>query len=187
MLTSTAAADELSLRVSPLSACVVPGDPVAVTLHAANLAAPINSVQVLLQYEPTLLALDSITPNADVGVGWTEGFESDEGGRVSYIVTMQGGSISTDHLVATLRFTAVAGGTSGVVFRENQPPLLTRLVRAEDNGVVLPDTVDSIPITIASDTAACGIATASGWGLVILALLLVCAASVRIRHRGICV
>ena len=69
---SALALNDLSLNVTPASVNVMPGDTVTVTLELANLSAPINGVQTLLQYDPVILALQSIVPtNLGIG-GWIE-------------------------------------------------------------------------------------------------------------------
>ena len=68
------AVDDLILNVDPGSVCVSATDTVTVTLDIANLSAAINGVQVLLNYDTTLLTLVDIVPT-DLGLpppdgGW---------------------------------------------------------------------------------------------------------------------
>ncbi len=139
--------DDLALNVVPGSENVMPGDTVTVTLDVANLAAPVNGVQALMQYDPTILSLSSVVP-ANLGVGgWVEVHLTDVNGDVTYAVVINGGSTFATGTVATLIFVAVGEGAAGVTFRAEVPPFQTKLTVATDNHTVLPTTTDSQLIT----------------------------------------
>lgn len=143
------AVDDLSLNVAPGSETVFPGNTVTVTLDVANLSAAINGVQILIQYDPALMTLNGIEPNATPG--WGEVAETDNAGAVDWAATIDSGSTSADGLVATLTFTAIAEGTTSVTFRADADPFYTKLTRASDNGTILPNKTDSGTITLDCD------------------------------------
>ena len=126
---------DISLNIIAGSECVDPSDVVVVSLNISNLSAAINGAQALIHYDTTVLTLDSIAPAAP----WSEVFEDDVAGEVTYSVIIPGDSILEDHTVATLTFTAVAEGTANVTFQPDNPPFLTKLTVASDNATILPN------------------------------------------------
>jgi hypothetical protein len=143
------AVDDLSLNVAAGSETVAPGDTVTVTLDVANLSAAINGVQIRIQYNTTLMTLIDVVPNA--GFNWTEVSQSNNAGNVDWAATINGGSTSADHTVATLTFTAIAEGVTSVTFRPDNDPFYTKLTRESDNGTILPNKTDSGSITLTCD------------------------------------
>lgn len=142
-----AALDDLSLTVGGGSSIVQPGDTVTVTLDVANLSTSINGVQALIRYDDTVLLLQDIVAN-DLGLtlpaeGWVEVFFQDDLGDVTYTAVINGDSTVADGTVATLTFTAIAEGSTNIIFRPDTPPLLTKLTVASDNTTILPSTTDS--------------------------------------------
>ncbi len=141
------AIDDLSLNVDAGSVCVSTGQTVTVTLDVANLSAAVNGVQVLLQYDNTLMTLIDIVPT-DLGLappaaGWAEISQTDSFGSVDWSAVINGGSIGINHTIATLTFTAIANGTAGVTFRADAPPIITKLTRASNSTTILPTVFDS--------------------------------------------
>jgi len=152
---SAQAVDDLMLNVAAGSESVTPGDTVTLTLDVANLSAPINGVQALIQYDDTVLALTSVVPT-DLGLtlpdeGWVEVAFVDNFGDVTYAVVVNGDSVVADSTVATLTFTAIDEGVVSVTFRPGAAPFLTKLTVASDNSTVLPTTADSTDITSTCD------------------------------------
>ena len=147
--------NDLVLNVAPGSDVVRPGDTVTVTLDVFSLSAGINGVQALLAYDPLIMTLVDIVPT-DLGLfppnaGWVEVHQSDASGDIIYAVAINGGQIVADHTIATLTFTVIAEGITGVTFRADQPPLFTKLTFASDNTSAIPNKVDSVFITSACD------------------------------------
>ena len=125
----------------------MPGDTATVRVSVSNLSAAINGVQVLLNYDTSILTLTNITPT-DLGLtepaeGWVTGSEADVSGDVTAAFVVNGGSIAVDHTVATLTFNVIAEGTTTVTFRADDPPFETKLTRASDNATLYPTTADS--------------------------------------------
>lgn len=129
----------ISLNIVAGSECVDPSDVVVVSLDVSFLSAAINGAQALIHYDTSVLTLDSIAPAGP----WSEVFENDVAGDVTYSVIIPGGFIIADHTVATLTFTAVADGTANVTFQLDNPPFLTKLTVASDNSTILPNKFDS--------------------------------------------
>ncbi len=141
------AVDDLMLNVDAGTVCVSTGQTVTVTLDVANLSAAVNGVQVLLNYDDTLLTLVDIVPT-DLGLsppaaGWVEVSQTDTAGDVNWAAVINGGSIILPHTIATATFTAIADGTAGVSFRADAAPFLTKLTRASDNATIFPAKTDS--------------------------------------------
>ena len=151
--------DDLSLNVAPGSVSVVPGDTVTVTLDVTNLSAPINGVQVLLNYDTTVLVLVAITPSTlslPVGSGWMEVASVDNTGDIDWAAVITDGETSLDHTIATLTFTAINEGLTSITFRASVAPFFTKLTRAADNGSIIPNTLDSGTIdTLCDDGVFC--------------------------------
>lgn len=143
-----AAVDDLSVAVAPGSEFVTVGDTVTFTLDVANLSAPINGVQVLLQYDNTLMTFSGVTPSTGVGVGWSNVGMTDNNGTITYAAVMLGGATDVNHTVATLTFTADAVGVTNVSFLPDNPPAMTLLTVASDNSTISPNTFDSGVVTI---------------------------------------
>ncbi len=137
------------------SSTVVPGDTLLVTLDVANLTAPINGVQVLVRYDPTILSLQGVTPT-NLGLtppaeGWVQVDFSDLAGDVTFAAVVNGGSVAANDTIATFTFAVVGEGTTSVTFRPDTPPFLTKITTAADNQSVVPNKIDSVAITSACD------------------------------------
>jgi len=149
MAAPSLAVDDLSLNVTPATECVSTGQTITVTLDVASLSAAINGVQVLLQYDDTLMTLVDIVPT-DLGLtlpasGWDEISQLDSAGDITWAASINGGSIGINHTIATLTFTAIADGTATVTFRPDVDPFYTKLTKASDSTTIFPakyDTVD---------------------------------------------
>ena len=151
--------DDLSLNVAPGSTSVVPGDTVTVTLDVAIVSATINGVQVLLNYDTTVLSLVAITPSTlslPVGNGWMEVVSFENAGDIDWAAVITDGETGLDHTIATFTFTAIDEGLTNIAFRASAAPFFTKLTRAADNGTILPNTFDSGTIdTLCDDGVFC--------------------------------
>lgn len=149
------AGNNVILRVAPGSESVAPGNTVTLTLDVANLEEAINGVQVLLGYDATLLTLVDIHPT-DLGLpppneGWVQIDELDDNGNVIWAAVINGGSREIDHTVGTITLTAIAEGTTRIVFRPDEPPVLNKLTKSRDSLTLVPNLVGSGSIVIACD------------------------------------
>ncbi|MGD2107963.1 MAG: cohesin domain-containing protein [Phycisphaerae bacterium] len=141
------AVDDLSLNVAPGTECVSASDTITVTLDVANLSSAINGVQVLLEYDDTLMTLVDIVPT-DLGLtlpasGWDEISQTDNAGDITWAASINGGSIGINHTIATLTFTAIADGTADVIFRPDVDPFYTKLTKASDSTTIFPTKYDT--------------------------------------------
>ena len=136
------AVDDLFLNLEPGSDMVMPGDTVTVSLFVANLSSPINGVQALMNYDPSILSLVSIT-ETNLGLlapseGWVRVHFSDNAGDIVYAVAINGSSIITTHAVATLTFTAISEGATSVSFNAGVDPFVNKITLATDNSTLFP-------------------------------------------------
>ena len=148
------AVDELSLNVTTATT-VSPGDTVTVTLNVGALSTAINGTQALLQYDQTILSLQSVVAT-DLGLiapaeGWIELLFSDVGGDITYASVINGASTSLDGIVATLTFAVIGEGTTVVAFRADNDPFFTKLTSASDNQTIFPNKVNAQAITSTCD------------------------------------
>ncbi len=147
--------DDLSLIVAPGSESVMPGDTVTVSLDIANLSTAVNGVQALMHFDDTLLMLVDVVP-IDLGLvlpadGWVEVEQVETNGDLDYAVVVKGGSTIANGAVATLIFTAIGEGTTSVTFRADSSPFFTKIIRADNNGTIFPNTFASGVIEIVCD------------------------------------
>jgi len=147
---------DLLLTVQPGSESVQEGDPVIVTLDVANLSTAINGVTALIHYDTSLLQLESVVPR-DLGLtppasGWLEVSISDVAGDLAFAAGIAGGSTIDNGEVATLTFTALAGGVTNLSFLPDNPPahpsLANVLTRADTGLLISPVVTPSGLITI---------------------------------------
>lgn len=155
------AVDDLSLNVAVGSQSVQPGDIVTVTLDVANLSLPINGVQILINYDNSVLSLIDIVPTDLIlpapDEGWAEVYRADNAGDIDYAVVINGDSSQADQTVATLTFMVIDETTpdTAVTFRPDADPIFTKLT-ALDNSRILPNLFDSGSIvSICDDGLAC--------------------------------
>ena len=149
------AVDDLFLNLEPGSSVVMPGDTVTANLFVTNLSLPINGVQALMNYDPSILTLVSIT-ETNLGLlapaeGWVRVHLSDSAGNITYAASINGSSIITTHIVATLTFTVIDEGVTGISFNAGVAPFINKLTAAIDNSIMLPTTTDSGAIDSACD------------------------------------
>ncbi len=149
------AINDITLVVAPGSDRVRPGDTVTVSMNLANLLSPMNGVQVLLRYDPTILTLQNIVPTnlgfAPPAAGWVEIAQTDVAGNVTYAISIHGAQVLTAHTAATLTFQAIAEGTTSITFRPDAPPFLSKLTVAADNSTMFPNKVNSGTIVSVCD------------------------------------
>lgn len=130
--------------------------PMDVKLNLTGIPAPLNGAQVLLRYDPTRLALQSITPGDSAGSPWDPAMTiafTDVGGAVTYALALFGGSASVDATVATLHFIVLNPGMATDLIRvEFDPPASCSPIRTKLTTVLsetrLPTTVDSDFISV---------------------------------------
>ncbi|MCK4658172.1 MAG: right-handed parallel beta-helix repeat-containing protein, partial [Phycisphaerae bacterium] len=162
-----ATAPFVSLDVVSGLDCNTNGGIIEVELNVHGLDDMINGVQVLMQYDTSLMSLcrGTASPPCDSAeaAGWSRIALLDNfGGTPGYVIyalsynQLGGGGVGPGvgpFTVATLRFKAIAEGISTVDFRPDAGALKTKLTRTADNTTILPNKVDSDPISI-DDTEA---------------------------------
>jgi hypothetical protein len=131
--TPALAVDDISLNVTGPTT-VEPGDAVTVTVDVANLSETINGVQIRINYDDTLMTLVDVAANG--AEGYAEIPETDTNGNVDWGATVNAGcSTISDHTVATITFTAIAEGTTSVVFRADAVKRHLRSVSRHQDGL----------------------------------------------------
>jgi hypothetical protein len=144
----------LRTGAEPDAFCTTTGATVSVEIQVANLSDAINGVQVLLQYDDSLLTLDP--DSTTEAPSWTRVALTDTAGDVDYAIVKNGGSIGPGpgpFTVATLVFDADVEGSSNIVFRPDNPPFHTKLIIAADESTIFPGTTDSGEISVDDTTA----------------------------------
>ncbi len=138
-------ANDLSLN-APTDECFDVGDVIAVTLDLADLTEPVNGVQVVLLFEPSLLAPLEISPGDGGGSPWDDAMEAAEtveDGEIVYAVVLLASSTIEDGTVATLHFVALAAGAAALGFDESGMPIVHLLTGYPRGNRIHPTTHDS--------------------------------------------
>ena len=111
---------------------------VSIDVQVASLSDAINGVQVLFNYDNTLLTLNSGATSE--ATGWLRVALTDSSGDVTYaLIKTTGGPVGPGagpYTVATLVFDIVTQGSDTVDFRADDPPFYTRLIVAADNSII---------------------------------------------------
>lgn len=142
------APETLEFGVEVCSACVSAPATVQVPMFVSGLDEPINGVQALFSFDPTVLSLTGATAGDGMGSPWDAGavvyVDSDDGDGTIAIV-LNGTSSAIDSQVATLLFDVVGVGNTSVTFRPPSGPFATKLTTV-DNETIIPTQWDSPPI-----------------------------------------
>ncbi len=135
---------------------VCPGNPITILLEAAAVMAPVDSVRVLLDYDPNALTLTQVTAGDGNGSPWdaaSEDFFEDVGGAVAYAALLPEGATMADAVVARFTFDVIGGGgLHNVTFRPDCIPFPTSLRAAETGAVILANTTDTGDFSITPGT-----------------------------------
>lgn len=121
-------------------------------VNMAGVHAPINGVQMLLEYDTAQLSLSTVTPGDGVGSPWdgaTQIFLNDSGGEIQYAVVLLGTSTSTDSTVATLVFDVLPPGGNEIPTYVRFATLCQQFqskLTTSTNQTIIPGLADSGPI-----------------------------------------
>lgn len=143
-------ANDLSLN-APTDECFDVGDVIVVTLGLTDLTEPVNGVQVVLRFEPSLLALLEVSPGDGGGSPWDDAMEVVEtvvDGEIVYAVVLLASSTIEDGTVATLHLVALAEDTTSVWFAESSLPIDHLLTGYPRGNRIQPATHDSEVLVI---------------------------------------
>lgn len=154
-------ANTLTLDPAPGSCCVRAGESVTVLLTVSDLSQATNGVQVLVDFDEELLALDDIVPGDGLASPWNDalGVWQVQGGHIVYSVAILGGSTAENSVVARLVFVALADGVTGVAFGQPEPPLTHKIIAYPLGETLIPDLRGPAHLVI----AAAGDVDADGW------------------------
>jgi hypothetical protein len=136
-------ANELLIQAGQETCCLAPGQSVTLLLVAANLAQPINGVQLVVGYDPSRLLITAIIPGDGAGSPWDGAVEVEEdlgGVEITYALIRFGGT-TADAVVARLQIVATAAGSTPVVLLAQATeglPFDTRFTRYPEGEFVLP-------------------------------------------------
>lgn len=140
---------------------VCSGSTIDVAVDVSSLSQAVNGAQVLLQYDPTILALTSATPGSGSGSPWDVALPVglvDNGGAVTYaLVIVGGGGTTANARVATFHFNVLPPvmniAPTSVNFRPDQGPVQTKLTLSSGTGSILPLKSNSGPVTVGPQVA----------------------------------
>ncbi|HUN81053.1 MAG TPA: CotH kinase family protein, partial [Phycisphaerae bacterium] len=138
-----------------------------ITLDSTGFLEPINGAQVLLNYDPTRLTLNQITPGDGAGSPWDAAQQvafQDNNGAVVYSLILTGSGTTAAATIATLSFSVGVEPPNSppteVDFSPGCAPFLSKLT-TQTNQTIRPTVVNSKPIL----TTSCLTATVSIPGL----------------------
>jgi len=133
---------------------VEPGETVTVLVTVSGLVRPINGVQMLVEFDDTVLDFSGAMAGDGAGSPWdsaTVAFEEVEGGVLTYALVLLGGESDQNAVVARLDFVFqpdVVPSVGIVQLLTQMPPLLTKFTASGTAITVIPELGE--PVTIAS-------------------------------------
>lgn len=146
------ASETLTFDLDFCTTCVSAPSVVRVPLRVTGLLEPINGVQALFSYNPSILTLTGATLGDQAGSPWDASALVYLNGNVGdgvIAVALNGNSSQADATVATLLFDAIAPGETSVDFRVASPPFATKITTTA-NDVIDPNKLNS-PTIISGD------------------------------------
>lgn len=146
------ASESLTFDLDFCTTCVRTPSVVRVPLRVSGLLDPVNGVQALFSYNPSILTLTGATVGDQMGSPWDAAslvHLSGNAGDGVIAVALNGSSTQADATVATLLFDAIGPGETSVDFRTASPPFATKITSIT-NEVIVPNEIDS-PTIISGD------------------------------------
>lgn len=139
------ASESLTFDLDFCTTCVPTSSVVRVPLRVSGLLEPVNGVQALFSYDPSILTLTGATVGDQMGSPWDTAslvHLNGNAGNGVIAVGLNGSSSQSDATVATLLFDAIGPGETSVDFRAASPPFATKITSVT-NEVIVPNEIDS--------------------------------------------